>query len=587
MGLISFVLFAICLLTTAATSQSEIRGPQCGLGSVCASAVGLPGSSSDVFVQSTVFKTLPRQLLKFPHAAPDAQIQQVTSDLHPRRSDATVNSGFFESGEQWFQLFVPALVLGTCAFVYLRYEIQVAARPQEESSVAIETVFTVGCFFALIDNVLFTMVIPDSYDLVVSSLGGSITESGFIVGAFKFGTFLGAVFAFLLLRCLPDLWRSYTRRSMLACALLNLAGAASYVLVTSRAAQGEASPGSLGARARLWARAALLAGRVVMGVGAGLRLMLVRVLLARLSTPARRPEQYVRLVFAVMLGIGLGPVASSAVGLLCPSRSFEAVGLCAPALILSQVAGALSLQSLRPERDLLLEEEERQARQCVFTPSEVGRRQRIGAFCLLFACVRGACVSGLEAATVVLLELDFGWQRRCTGLAVGVAFLSVIPARMTVTHFCDRLSSTQWISRMVLVSLVGACGTLHYLAFARDMLGQHLHAQLSSIALLAGDAILFSSFFLSDALSQGLIMQHLLPRDLSVLNATFANLILTGLQDGVGRSVGPPLARFLVGVGGQNLYAALQIACALLAFALAHYGFIPLVEEGPKRSETS
>jgi len=82
-------------------------------------------------------------------------------------------------------------------------------------------------------------------------------------------------------------------------------------------------------------------------------------------------------------------------------------------------------------------------------------------------------------------------------------------------------------------------------------------------------------------------MQHLLPRELSVLNALFANLILTGLQDGVGRSVGPPLARFLVGGGGQNLYASLQILCALLAFALANWGFIPLVERGPKRSEGS
>lgn len=577
---------ALYVLSTSAVSQVEICLPEYALGSVCTPAAGLPGSRSDAFVQSAVFKTFTREAWKVPHDITEAQVKLPAVDLHPRYSEAAVDPGFRETGRRWLQLLFPALVLGTCAFACLRHEVNAAARPREESSIAVETAFSVGCFFALIDNLLFTLVIPDSYDLVVTSLGGSMTESGVMVGAFKFGTFCGAVLAFLMIRRLPDLWRNHARRFMLACALLNLAGAASYALVTS------ATSPAMGPRAKLCARAMLVAGRVVMGLGAGLRLMLVRVLLARLSTPLRRPEQYVRFVFAIMLGIGLGPVISSAVTYSYVAsggsgQSFEAVGLVGVALILGQVGGALSLQPLRYERDFLLEEEEAAMRQLVFTPTEVSRRQRIGAFCLFFACVRGACISGLEAATVVMLELDFGWQRRYTGLAVGIAFLSVIPARMSMMHFYERLPTTQWIGQMVLVSLLGACGTVHYLGFAQGMLGQRLHAQLSSVALLAADSILFSSFFLSDALSQGLIMQHLLPRELSVLNATFANLILTGLQDGVGRSVGPPLARYLVSVGGQNLYAALQILCSLLAFTLANRGFIPLVERGPKRSEGS
>merc|ERR1712039_918853 len=92
----------------------------------------------------------------------------------------------------------------------------------------------------------------------------------------------------------------------------------------------------------------------------------------------------------------------------------------------------------------------------------------------------------------------------------------------------------------------------------------HLGSQAQSIVLLVADSILFPSMFLADALTSGSMMmtQYLLPNG----NCFDANhvVLYKEISKGVGRTIGPPLARLCVDSGGQICYASLQVIIVLL-----------------------
>merc|ERR1719362_116247 len=64
---------------------------------------------------------------------------------------------------------------------------------------------------------------------------------------------------------------------------------------------------------------------------------------------------------------------------------------------------------------------------------------------LVMNALRGFVISGLEAATSLLLEEEFAWRRRDIGVVIGICFLSCIPVKALYENLKGELKLTQWI----------------------------------------------------------------------------------------------------------------------------------------------
>lgn len=470
------------------------------------------------------------------------------------------------------RLMIPAALVAAAAVAYLWFELRKAKAAQSQQDVTNEIAFVVGCFFALVDSIIFSMVIPDSYDLTVAllplKLEGSALFSGVIVGAFKVGTAVGAIPTYFLLRRFPDFWRHYYRQSLVACAAMSLVGTALYATVAFAANL----PGEDTTGAKRHLVEVLVFGRLVGGLGAGVRLMLVRTVLTRLSLSEERPALLCRLVFSLTLGVVVGPFANSGVKILyscnvLSPRCFEAAGLAGVALTLCQLGATMALRPLSASRDVLAEEEQA-VRAGNLSAAELARRRSVVLHCLLFTLCRSVWFTGLEAATAMILEVHLGWPSKFVGLGIGAAFLVVVPIRTWYQVDRERFTTVGWIKRGLCVALVGSLVLFPHLRWMQASTGTVQHTQAASVVLLAGNALLFSSF-LSDGLSQGILSQHLLPREISVLNLDTMNLAIMVAKIGIGRPLGPHFTRFLVGIGGQNFFALSQVCFAAFAFCTA------------------
>lgn len=471
------------------------------------------------------------------------------------------------------RLMIPAALVAAAAVAYLLFELRKAKAAKGQHVVTNEIAFVVGCYFGLVDSIIFSMVIPDSYDLTLAllpvKLEGSALFSGVVVGAFKAGTALGAIPTFFLLRRCPDIWRHSYRQILVVCAAMSLVGTAVYAAVAFVAnVPGE---NSIGAKRHLVE--VLIFGRVIGGVGAGIRLMLVRTILSRLSQSEDRPALLCRLIFSITLGVVVGPFVNSGVKILyscdvLSPRCFEAAGLAGVALTLSQLGATLALRPLIGAQDLLLEEEQA-VRAGSFSAIEVARRRSVVLHCLLFTLCRSVWFTGLEAATAMILEVHLGWPSKFVGLGIGAAFLVVVPIRTWYQVDRERFTAVGWMKRGLCVALVGSLVLFPHLRWMQGSVTTPVaHTHAASVVLLAGNALLFSSF-LSDGLSQGILSQHLLPRELSVLNLDTVNFAIMVAKIGIGRPLGPHLTRFLVGIGGQNFFALSQVCFATFAFCIA------------------
>lgn len=474
------------------------------------------------------------------------------------------------------RLMIPAALVAGAAVAYLWCELRRAKSARDQRDATNEIAFVVGCYFALVDSIIFAMVIPDSYDLTVAllppNLEGSALFSGVVVGAFKAGTAVGAVPTYFLLRRFPDFWRHYYRQVLVACAAMSLVGTALYAAVAFAANL----PGEDTTGAKRHLVEVLIFGRVVGGLGAGVRLMLVRTVLSRLSLSEDRPALLCRLVFSLTLGVVVGPFVSSGVKILyscdvLSPRCFEAVGLAGVALTLSQLGATMALKSLTSSRDVLAEEEQA-VRAGSLSAAELARRRSVVLHCLLFTLCRSIWFTGLEAATAMILEVHLGWPSKFVGLGTGAAFLVVVPIRTWYQVDRERFTTVGWIKRGLCVALVGSLVLFPHLRWmqAGNLAGkwQTPHTSAASVVLLLGNSLLFSSF-LSDGLSQGILSQHLLPREWSVLNLDTMNLAIMVAKIGIGRPLGPHFTRFLVNLGGQNFFAMSQVGFAAFAFCTA------------------
>merc|ERR1711998_163487 len=147
----------------------------------------------------------------------------------------------------------------------------------------------------------------------------------------------------------------------------------------------------------------------------------------------------------------------------------------------------------------------------------------------------------------------------------GATFLTSFPVRMVFDVGRHRYSTTGWIRRLTLISLLGSMMLFPMWDYLPCMQQWSTSARqgVASSVLLLSDAIVFPSFYFADSLVQGIIMQRPLPPGhwLDANALTFAFVLLS---DGFGNPLGPPLARFRLAAGSQIGYALQQVVLSVI-----------------------
>jgi len=196
-------------------------------------------------------------------------------------------------------------------------------------------------------------------------------------------------------------------------------------------------------------------------------------------------------------------------------------------------------------------------------------QQVIIAGCLGFSILRAFVVSGAEVATSMLLEVEYQWHVAWISMAIGACLLTCIPLNKWYSRCGTMFSVKSWVKLMLAVSMVGCL--FYFGAPSRVLMQFDLDTRRSveAFSLLFADVLVLPSFWLSDALSQGMMMNHVPQDGDSIFTSDNVNMLQVLLLDGLSRTVGPALARGQADLAGRNGYATQQTVLTGVAALLS------------------
>ena len=283
-------------------------------------------------------------------------------------------------------------------------------------------------------------------------------------------------------------------------------------------------------------------------------------------------------VFA-MIGMGIGPAVSSALGYLASFSSepstvkTRVLNLAAfqVGVVLAEVISAIRLPDTSDltiiQRDTKVSSvgklDECEAIDC---PALTARRKTVIAGMIVCA-LRAFVSSGLEAGTAMILQKHYQWKLSVIGYAIGACFLCIIPVKAAYAAADSLCSQRSWIRMLMLLSLAASAFFSHTV---RSLVSPSFAE--SGVAILSVDAIVFPCFSVANGLVYAITLKSVLPQGsyFSLPNVLICSSILT---DCIGRGAGPPLARWYLSMGGRNggqdAYAMQQFGVTLAAMCLS------------------
>jgi len=303
--------------------------------------------------------------------------------------------------------------------------------------------------------------------------------------------------------------------------------------------------------------------------------------------PSTRVFSLVGSAYVTVLGLGLGPlITSSTLSVfngLCRTTGHGLGLLASLQLLFSLITffGALC-QPHGEELSLEVESADQEGQDADHENLGVVRRGSGVLMCAVLCCFRALVVSNLEAATAMILERDFSWSQEAVGMGIGATFSVCVLFKLQFDATRSLLQAGQWIRVYSFVSLLG-CALLFRTVASLVTSGSRM-----ALSLLCADALLFPSFMQTGGLTAGIMASFALPAGgfFSLDNL----LMLKAASIEIGRTVGPPMARAVVDVGGlghgQDLYAQIQCAITLTViiineYVLFHTPAVSKLEEKP------
>ena len=402
-------------------------------------------------------------------------------------------------------------------------------------------------FVQFLGALSFTVVLPQAAQLSWA-LGQDDAFSGALIGAFTQGNCLGRLPMWILIRFRAELWRHarLTLLSLLGLVLLSTATFAAVGFVASR----NASTG--------WGLSWLLLGsRTMSGAGFGACAQLFQYSLNMMIPLEERPEQMSRFAMANMLGIGFGPLVSSAALFFGGEGSFDSISM---AQLCIALAAFFAMFLLWP-REIEINSELPQLEP---TRDDLQKRRLVVCGCLLMSTTRQLVCVALEAGTSLVLERRYGWDLQPIGVVIGLLFLGCIPLKAIHLKFKHKLSPVAWIQ---LLSYTAIFSSLLLFDFIPDM---------SLLTLLLADGLMFPTLYLTDGLSVGILQQHVLPRGFC-LDANTSMLWFGLMANGIG-GFGAWLARKTIQSHGRDSYAVQQLCISCCFLGIFYIAVLPALK---------
>jgi len=491
------------------------------------------------------------QLTRNEHLSPSSNS---TMQVHVNLRPALVSGGQTSSTRRQevcspIQRFLP-----TPAEIVLVLILLIAFRWKVPSSDTAERARSVLLLQNGLAYVNFSIVIMDSYSLA-SHMGRGPAFSGAVIGIYMMGLGVGAITMWTLFKVEPLAWKTHGRLVLMLAQCLQLFGALGYTFVAVTV--------TYGIPIMVDGENAMLASRLIMGVGAGICTNLAQVSFIHLTPKDDRPNQMVRFTLANMTGIAMGPLLASVQGFLNPCAGvsmqhgdrFELVGLAKVVNCLATMAAVIiwypRMQNVEDKEPAQVAVEHHAN---LNTSVLKDSRTWVLAGCIMVNIVCPLCISALESATSFLLETSYNWNRNSIGIMVSATFLAIVPLRCAYATFKDKLSDVAWIR---LLSALVAVGSVLMITEPQ-----------TPFKLLIADAIMFPCLCWVNSLAVGIAQQHLFPEG-SWLDSS--NFVLAHLCAGnlISRTLGPIFGRTVTHHGGQKMYGVCQlVGCWLSVTAI-------------------
>ncbi|CAK0900398.1 unnamed protein product [Prorocentrum cordatum] len=435
----------------------------------------------------------------------------------------------------------------------IAYSMLFAWKVGNDSSAALQR-FGWICMF--VSKVLFTKLIPESY-AIAELCGLNPSTSGLLVSVYAGAHMIGYGILWGMFRSSTQKLSSAELFSAYAMAAICLTvGTVGFAAVTPHV---EYFP-------HVWLRGgALLLCRAIAGVGGGMMVYAALNVASSNGTPEQKRENTAWLTVASAVGAGCGPILASASQSIRQLMSVDGFQFYDDVLLCFAVCMGVSRL-----RGLSRDTAEHAAFQKVQQPPEAPLQLRHASkrallWCASLCCIRTFVMSGAEVATALILEESASWSRVSIGLAIGVAFLLSWPVKAILgrTQFGITAASTQ-------ILLVGAL-------LATLMMSRSMAIPPGSFwSLLAADTILLPQLIVAGGYLDGIMLSlpSLAPGP-GMPSQHDVQLLRGFCTDGLGRFMGPPIARWIATSSGfcdgQDLYSIVQfcgIAVMIVVFKM-------------------
>jgi len=538
--------------TAQIAARMSIQGPFLA---ACLLLVALPTEASDRSKHQSVILEADLHFLSLARSAHQQQKVPVpvlvSTELRSLHAFAAVATDCPS-----LKLMIPVMVAAIavmCTLVWLRRQVR-TSELVEQARLCI----LFPQFFCIVGS---TIIVIDSAELA-KKVDMAPGESGQLVGLNWLGSGIGFLAVWLALRQDPMIWRKKSRTIFGSGVVVSILGCILFICGAHAAEIGAS---------RVATSLTLKGARVLGGLGQGIVAQMMVVTIQSVTAKADMAEQMTRVFTVNAVGVGSGPVLAACGHFLaaCPANTFSLV--LAPAMQLVFFCGCLiSVFAWFPDMSKVpLPDAPTVQSTTVVTvvaatsdidePSSIKRRQILIVSCISLFLLRGFVVSGVEVGSALLLERDFGIDRRLVGVAIGITIMVVLPVRVLYQRINDSLTKVGWFR--VFATLAFAGTSLLFQAASR--------AVPEGAALLLADAIIFPSITMADGISYGVLMVEVFP-DGSFLDKNNTAALCNVLGMCFGRLSGPWLARYsleALGSVGQNRYAFGQtLACAATLF---------------------
>lgn len=481
----------------------------------------------------------------------------LSADQHVDFEDAGERVGFLEGAKRHLNVFpllwsyaVPVLIVATVlSLIALRCCVQGCEATRKANYVILfpQCVMVIG----------FTIPLLDSYQ-ISQAYRMAPGFSGLLVGSFFFGSAIGSLLSFLLLRFVPNTVMQ-PKAAAVAALSLHMIGYAVYLYGLLSSSIKQAHP---------YLAMVLILGRVVSGSGHGMLAQIVNTSTQRWNVGDEVNQQASRVFFTNSLGVGGGPLLAAASHVISgvPSWSasaFHIVPLCQLILALGAMVAMLGLfpdlssMSAASVDQRLAAPAAAAAVSAAATQQDVGRHKKAIYSCIAVYAIRCFVCGGLETGSSLLMERDGHMTHTQTGLLCSVSFLTIIPLKLAQTRLMKDQLSNDLQFRMFALSAIFGC----FLLF------QGVCAWFGSVALVVSASIVFPFMYLCDSMTFGFAIRQAAPSG-EFLDANQVSILCLLFGSGVGRVFGPWFARWQLESfldDGQNSYALCQLFfCGLI-----------------------